>query len=249
MKSEENISYGKEPWQKLDIFLPESEKFEVFVYFHGGGLEAGDKESAKKWAEYMTKRNIAVVSAEYKKYPEAMYPEFIEDAAKAVAWVYNNINDFGTTDGIYVGGSSAGAYISMMLCFDKSYLAPYKIAPCDIDGFIHDAGQPTVHFNVLRERGLDTRRIIVDSAAPIYHVGTEESYPPMLFIVSENDMEVRYEQTLVMIAAMEHFGFSNPYVQLCIMQGKHCSYINEADENGDNLLGKIIYNYIRSIRK
>lgn len=48
------------------------------------------------------------------------------------------------------GGSSAGGYISQMLCFDKTWLSKHGIKATDISGFIHDAGQPTCHFNVLR---------------------------------------------------------------------------------------------------
>ena len=124
-------------------------------------------------------------------YPDAEYPDFIVDAAAAVAWVKNNISGYGQCDGIYVGGSSAGGYLSMMLCFDPSYLGAHGILPTDISGYVHDAGQPTAHFNVLKARGLDPRRVIIDETAPLYYVGLAKSYSPMLVIVSDNDMTNR----------------------------------------------------------
>lgn len=95
----------------------------------------------------------------------------------------------------------------MMLCFDNKYLFPYKIPEDVIKGYIHDTGQPTTHFNVLRERGIDSKRIIIDEAAPLFHIGTATDYPPMLFIFSDNDMPNRYEQTQRILSALKHFDY------------------------------------------
>ena len=77
----------------------------------------------------------------------------------------------------------------------------------DISGYVHDSGQPTAHFNVLKEKGMDFRRVIVDETAPLYFVGLEKEYPPMLFIVADQDMENRYEQTVLVLSTMDHFGY------------------------------------------
>lgn len=247
MKVLKDISYSElgHKNQVLDLYLPESDEFSVFIYFHGGGLEAGSKDKKKTLAPYLADKNIAFVSAEYRMYPEAAFPDFLRDGACAVSWVFKNIEKYGKCDKIYVGGSSAGAYISMMLCFDKKYLAPYKIAPTDIAGFIHDAGQPTSHFNVLREFGIDSRRVIVDETAPLYFVGMEESYSPMLIIVSDDDMQNRLEQTELLVSTLKHFGHENK-VTLKVMHGKHCQYVNQNDDDGNNILSKIVYEYINS---
>ena len=146
---------------------------------------------------------------------------------------------------IYIGGSSAGGYISQMLCFDSKYLGKHNLKPMDFGGFIHDAGQPTVHFNILKERGLDTRRIVVDESAMLYHIGTGTEYPPMLFIVSDGDMENRYEQTMLVISTMKHFQYKAP--DLKVMNGSHCEYVTKIDENGDSVLGQIVMEYIGKI--
>lgn len=225
--------------QKLDLYLPESEEFSVFVYFHGGGLEKGDKfcDKSREMVEYFADKNIALVSANYRMYPNAVYPEFILDAAAAVAWVFENIGEYGKCDKIYVGGSSAGAYLSMMLCFDKKWLAPYKISLSDIAGYIHDAGQPTAHFNVLRERGVDSKRVIIDETSPIYHVGNAEAYSPMLILVSTNDMENRYEQNVLLHSTMKHFGYDMSKVDFKYLEGTHCNY-------KDVKLGELVAEFI-----
>ena len=247
MKKHSNIRYGEYAENLLDLYLPDATTFSVLVYFHGGGLEAGKKDEGYIFIDYLVEKGIAVVSVEYRKYPNAHYPDFIEDAALSVAWVFENIGEYGECEGIYVGGTSAGGYLSMMLCFDSRWLGRYGIDPASITAWIHDAGQPTAHFNVLRERGIDSRRVIVDESAPIYHIGEAESYSPMLFIVSCEDMPGRYEQTMLTLSTLKHFG--HDVSELCLMHGPHCNYLHKTDGDGVSILGKMIGDYIDKNRE
>lgn len=247
MREIKNVFYAgnNDARRTLDIYLPDAEEFKVFVYFHGGGLCGGSKNGyGGKFAEYLTAHGICAVSAEYRMYPEARYPDFIEDAASAVAWVKENIDSYGRSLGIYVGGSSAGGYLSMMLCFDPKYLGAHGILPTDIAGYVHDAGQPTAHFNVLKERGIDSRRIIVDETAPLYFVGLAKSYSPMLFIYSDNDMVNRPEQTAVMLTTLRHFGYDESKISVILKNGKHCAYVDRKDEQGESEFAKMIAPFI-----
>ena len=243
MKVYQDIPYTKtgHPSQVLDLWLPEAESFPVFIYFHGGGLEAGTKD-ASACAEDYTKNGVALVSAEYRMYPEAVYPEFLRDAAAAVAWVKNHIGEYGECKGIFVGGSSAGGYITQMLCFDPKYLTPYGIDPDSLAGYVMDAGQPTTHYNVMRERGLDPRRVVIDAAAPIYHIAGGRDYAPMEILVSEKDIPNRLEQTQLLLGTMRHFGCNMDKVTYKYMAG--CSHCNYRDENGRYLLPDIVCEFI-----
>ena len=250
MRTYQNITYGKLGLeaQKLDLYLPDCDSFKTFVYFHGGGIENGDKArpAESKLAEYLADRGIACVSVNYRMYPNTKYPEFICDCAEAVAWVMKNIDKYGKSEGVFVGGSSAGGYLSMMLCFDKKWLGEYGISPSDISGYVHDAGQPTAHFNVLKYSGIDPKRVIVDETAPLYHIGTDAEYSPLLFIVSDNDMQNRYEQTMLVMSTLKHFGHSDNKVELCVMHGTHCRYVAEmANDNSDKIFGKTIEQFIK----
>ena len=241
MRKFENICYGNE---KLDLYLPENKDFDLFVYFHGGGLERGDKASRPHIFEHLVSCGVAAASVEYRKYPDARYPDFIEDAAQAVAWLKKNIAAYGKCKRIFVGGSSAGGYLSMMLCFDGRWLGKYGIDPMEIDGFVHDAGQPTKHYKVLKAQGIDNRRVIVDETAPLYHVGEAEKYPPMLFIVSDDDMENRLEQTQLMISTLRHFGHE---ASLRICHGKHVHYVKAINEDGTSPLAQMILEFISGV--
>jgi len=226
MKEFKNICYGDGsiPRQYLDVYTPEDEQpSHVLVYLHGGGLEAGSKDTPRLIYTFADS-GIAVVAPNYRMYPTARYPEFIMDAAASVAWVKNNIK----CDSIYIGGSSAGAYLAMMLCMDKRYLAPYGIDPDALSGFVFDAGQPTVHFNVMREAGFDPRKVAIDERAPIYHICEGRKYPPMLvFCCCESDIANRYEQTLLFISTLKDFGHTNVEFHLMESRYGHCGYCND----------------------
>lgn len=246
MRTIADICYQEENGQCLDLHLPDRDLFPVFVYFHGGGLDSGDKADQKALFQYMLSRGIGVVSANYRMYPHGKYPDFLEDAADAVAWVFKHMGQFGKISGIYVGGSSAGGFLSQMLCFDKSWLSKRGMKPTDIAGFIHDAGQPTCHFRVLQERGMDPRRAMIDESAPLYHVGEDESYSKMLIIVSDADILNRYEQTMLLVSTLKSFGHAD-HVKLKIMNGKHCAYVDAVNQNGENILGKMAADFIFSV--
>ena len=245
MKKIFDIYYTEEkhPMQRLRIYLPEAESFPVFVYFHGGGLVSGDRSASEESMLYLAEHGVAVASAEYRMYPDAQYPDFIEDCAAAIAWVKKNFSQYGNVEGIYAGGSSAGGYLSMMLCFDAKYLRTVGMEPTEIAGWFHDAGQPTKHFNVLKYDGEDSRRVIIDETAPLYYIGTPKEHSPMRFIVSDNDMQNRYEQTMLVLSTMKHFGYTR--FDHVVMHGTHTHYCYPCDGK-DGGLGKLVLDFIEN---
>jgi acetyl esterase/lipase len=235
----------------LNIYLPEGKtKCPVFIYFHAGALIHVDHNVGKyAFVDYLTSHGIAVVSANYHLDPiskgnrDVKFPLFIEDAAEAVAWVMNNISQYCEPDGIYVGGSSQGAYLSAMLCFDKQWLGKHDISPLDIKGFVHDAPLLTTHFSVLREKGLANNRVIIDESAPLFYVGTEKEYAPMLFVNATEDAHTRLSQTKLMVTVLKNLGHTQPKIQTALLEGTHCSYAISPDDR----FGKVIQQFIESI--
>lgn len=56
-------------------------------------------------------------------------------------------------------------------------------------------------------------------------------------------MQNRYEQTMLLISTLKHFGHSEK-IELKIMHGTHCAYINALDANGESVFGKIVKDFI-----
>ena len=66
----------------------------------------------------------------------------------------------------------------------------------------------------------------------------------MHFVVSDNDMECRYEQTMLMLATLKHFGYDSEKIGFTLAHGKHCQIDKTSDENGNNILGVMLYEFI-----
>ncbi len=251
MKSIKDIVYSTVDGEdlKFDLYTPDEGAFDIFVYFHGGGLEKGSKESGStSFVPYLAERGIATASFDYRMYPTYKYPDFLVDAANGIKYVIDHKSEWGDCRRIFVGGSSAGGYMSMMLCFDKRWYEGAGVDRERIAGYVHDAGQPTAHFNVLKFSGVDPRRVIVDDTAPLYHIGTDKEYPPMTFIVSDDDMQNRYEQTMLVLSTLKHFGHTEPKVTHTVMNGKHCKYVGRIDEeDGKSAFGKLVEAFVASI--
>ncbi|MBQ4322508.1 MAG: alpha/beta hydrolase [Clostridia bacterium] len=243
-----DLSYGEFSANRLDLYLPEQDSFDLLVYYHGGGLSGGGKEKQAHLFELLVQRGIGVASVEYRMYPDAAYPDFIEDAACSAAWIKHHIVEFGNCRRIFLGGSSAGGYLSMMLCFDPRWLGAHGLSVDDFAGFVHDAGQPTKHFNVLRAAGEDPRRLIVDETAPLYHVGTTQSYPPKLIIVSDHDLKNRYEQTLLLVSTLKHFDVPEESVVLRVFHGKHCQYLRKKEPEGNLRFVDAVAEFIKDVQ-
>lgn len=250
MRVIKNLCYSRirDEAHKIDLHLPDGECRALLVYFHGGGFVEGSRDLApmKSFAEDMTGAGIGVASAEYRMYPDAKYPDFIEDAAEAVAYAKRELLPLAKCEKLIVSGTSAGGYLSMMLCFDEKWLSKYGVSNEDITAYIHDAGQPTTHFNVLKERGDDPSAVVIDDAAPIYHVKVSE-YPTMQFIVSDNDIPGRLEQTEMMIDKLVSVGYSEHKITYTKTHGTHVWYVNSADVSGKNELAKLILPFIKRI--
>ena len=78
---------------------------------------------------------------DYRVYPEAKFPTFIEDGASAVSWTRTHIDRFGgDSSRLFLMGHSAGAYIAAMLALNHGYLEQVGMSTDDLRGFIGIAG-------------------------------------------------------------------------------------------------------------
>jgi len=185
----------------LDVYYPENKKdYATIIWFHGGGLTKGKKQIPKALMD----KGYAVIGVEYRLSPNVTAPSYIEDAAAAVSWVFNNIEKYGGNNKlIFVSGHSAGAYLGTIIVMDKSYLAKYNIDPIEIAGLISFSGQAITHFTIRKEQGIKSTQPTIDMYAPIYYVRAET--PPILLITGDREMELlgRYEENAYFFRMMK----------------------------------------------
>ena len=90
MKRLLDIAYDCGEKNKLDAYLPEGKELPIIVYFHGGGLEGGDKgdENFREIGESFADGGYGFVSVNYRLYGDgAAFPDYITDCAKAIAYI------------------------------------------------------------------------------------------------------------------------------------------------------------------
>lgn len=191
----------------LDVYYPKnSKKFATIVWFHGGGLSAGNKEIP----EALREQGFCVVAPNYRLSPHVKSPKYIEDAAAAVAWVFNNINQLGGDSSlIYLSGHSAGGYLDLMVGLDKKWLKNYHIDANRIAGLIPFSAQTITHFTIRKERGIADTQPIVDELAPLYYVRADA--PSLLLITGDRELEMlgRYEENAYLMRMMKIAGHTN----------------------------------------
>ena len=231
---QKNVNFYKDLY--MDIFYPEQEEYFTIVYFHGGGLVEGDKGDTHEFVKHLTKLGFAVATANYSLITEKQFPQCIRDAAQAVKYVKDNIK----TKGILVMGQSAGAYLTLMLCFNKEYLKEVGVDNKSIAGWISDAGQPTAHFNILRyERNLDPLLQRIDEAAPLYYVNKDTNFSHLLLTTYEYDLPNRFEQNKLLLSTLKSFNMRLD-VELVVLNGEHCHGSGTPDEDGEYELVKVL---------
>lgn len=250
IKIVKDIVYSKHKECMIDLYIPKTEgKCPVLIYFHGGGLNSGNRQDEDILLRLATEYGIAVATADYRMYPDAKFPEFIEDSAEAVKFVKEYNQKLNLFSEYYIGGISAGGYLAMMLFFDRSYLSRLDIAVEDIAGYIFDTGQPTTHFNVLAERGMDSRLVRIDDAAPIYYINKDyegkDTQPKILMLYSDNDISNRAEQNMLLYRTMFDFNYNMDKVEMKCLEGYlHGEYYGAQHEDGTYILPKFYSDFI-----
>ena len=195
---------------KLDVYYPENTTDKpVVIWFHGGGLEGGNKEIPAQLKE----KGIVVVGVNYRLLPQVTVKEILDDAAEAVAWVFRHITEYGgDTHKIVVSGHSAGGYIDMMLCLNKSWMAAYGINADDVMLYVPFSGQAISHSNVRKMQGIPPLQATIDEYAPLYWVRGD--CPPMVLICGDRELELygRYDENQYLARMMKLAGHQHTYL-------------------------------------
>jgi acetyl esterase/lipase len=137
-----DLAYGALPRERADVYLPSPSTAgprRAIVFIHGGGWNAGSKDSYRFVAAGLASAGFVVVVPNYRLHPAAKMADALQDVAAAVAWTQANGRLWGvSTDGVIVVGHSAGAHLAAMLATDGRWLAHAGAAP--LAGFAGFAG-------------------------------------------------------------------------------------------------------------
>ena len=200
---------------KLDVYYPTNETdAPVVVWFHGGGIEGGEKHIDPQ----LKNSGLVVVAANYRLLPKAPIDDILDDAAAAVAWTYKNIAKYnGSPRKIFVAGHSAGGYLLDIIGLDKRWLAKYGVDADSLAALVPFSGQCVTHYNIRKQQGIGPLQATIDQYAPLTYVRPDA--PPIVIISGDRELELfgRYEEQAYFWRMLKLVGHKD--VTLYEMQG------------------------------
>ncbi|HKS55907.1 MAG TPA: alpha/beta hydrolase [Steroidobacteraceae bacterium] len=135
-------AYGPESRQKLDIYMPKDARDRpVVVFFYGGSWTAGSRGLYRFVGAALAERGFVTVVPDYRLYPQAKFPVFVDDGALALAWVQKHAQEFGgDPHRIVLMGHSAGGHEAAFLAYDRALLEKAGAHPEWIVGLVGLSG-------------------------------------------------------------------------------------------------------------
>lgn len=222
-----DAAYGKDPMQKMDVYLVPNRTKEtpVVVLIHGGGWMAGDKKDADFMKDFLLNQGINVVNINYRlasHTPPVHYKEIMQDVDGAINYIASKAKEWKIRDSkIVFWGGSAGGHLSLLYAYRydlKNRISAVislggptklydeeswkKMKKEDLEGLLPlITGVSSTQAAVSKE---------YENASPYYATKFKPSY----LIHGEADKIVAVDQTLVLGKLLEEKGVPNRVVVL-----------------------------------
>jgi len=222
-----DISYGPggrdnllDIWRRHD--LAPGHRAPVLIQVPGGAWTVGDKRvQAYTLMSHMAELGWICVSINYCKSPRSTFPAHLMDVKRAIAWVRENIADYGgDPDFIAITGGSAGAHLASLAALtpnDPRFQPGFERADTTVQAAVpyygvydftdsdnmHELMLPFLEHFVLKARYSDDPERFAD-ASPISYVRSDA--PPFFVLHGEKDELIPSGQARAFSAALRGAG-------------------------------------------
>jgi acetyl esterase/lipase len=199
-----NIPYGNHPRQSLDLYRPAASRSELpsILFLYGGSWKDGDKADYAFAGRALARAGFLVAVADYRVFPDVAFPDFVNDAAKATAWLARNASKYGgRSERIHLVGHSAGAHIAAMIALDRRYLEAEGLTRASLGRWVGLAGPYAFYpSNVNSVKAIFAHLADEDQARPISFVDAHS--PSALLLHGTDDSIVEPMNSEKLAAAM-----------------------------------------------
>ncbi|WP_232079529.1 alpha/beta hydrolase [Mycobacterium conspicuum] len=222
-----DISYGPggrdhllDIWRRHD--LAPGSRAPVLIQVPGGAWAVGDQRvQGYTLMSHMAELGWICVSINYSKSPRCAFPRHVIDVKRAIAWVRENIADYGgDPDFIAITGGSAGGHLASLAAltpndpafqpgFESADTSVQAVAPyygvydfTDFDN-MHELMLPFLEHFVMKARYAEEPERF-KAASPISHV--HSAAPPFFVLHGEKDELVPSGQARAFTAALRQAG-------------------------------------------
>jgi acetyl esterase/lipase len=204
----QDIAYGPDPRQRLDIYAPArmNAPAPVVVFYYGGSWDSGDRQGYAFVGKALAARGFVVIIPDYRLVPNVVFPAFVQDSAAAVRWTVDNIARYGgDPHRLGLSGHSAGAYNAMMVALDQQWLKQAAVDPAVVRAVACLAGPfDFLPFDVKASRRAFGGYPDPQATQPIGFV--RPAAPPAFLAYGTKDTTVKPKNSINLAAALEAKG-------------------------------------------
>jgi acetyl esterase/lipase len=220
--SYQNVSYGSDAQQKLDVYLPanRNNKTRLLIIIHGGGWSAGDKSDFNNYITEFQNRlpGYAFANLNYRLVTKDtnFFPTQENDIASAITFLRDKSAEYKISQNFVYLGISAGAHLALLQAYKHSdILQPRGIVsffgPADLVRLYmnNENTVPDAIKNVMNATLEEDPNIFYESS-PINYVGSNSA--PTLMLHGDKDNVVPVEQAYLLRDKLQEFNVTNKLV-------------------------------------
>lgn len=223
----------------LDLYLPDATGGEitgapVLLQVHGGAWSIGKKEEqGQPLMRHLAAKGWVCVSINYRLSPRDPFPAQVIDVKRAIAWIRDNIEDYGgDPDYIAITGGSAGGHLTALAALtpgDPAYQPGFEEADTSVAvaiphyGIYDFAGSTGLRSaELMRDSFLAPRVIqkrwaddpeVFEAASPLLRIGADA--PDFFVLHGTHDSLVSVEQARMFVERLRQVsGASVVYAEL-----------------------------------
>ena len=113
----QNLAYGSQKDERLDLYLPSTTAgAPLHIFIHGGYWRALSKDDSAFAAPMFQQEGSFFAALDYTLAPNATLTQIVRQNRRAISWLFDNADNWGfDRNRIYLSGSSAGAHLAIMM--------------------------------------------------------------------------------------------------------------------------------------
>ncbi len=245
----QELKWGDKNQYFLFFKSPHKKEDKLIIYIHGGGWNSNTPKKHHFIGQKIALEGYDCVMPAYRKAPKYHYNEIINDIFQGYAEIQSFLKEKGHSySKIVIMGSSAGAHLGAILCFDQALKEEYKISKEEFAGLISLAGPlnfsrpQTLTLNILLKSLFGTKdKNLWKQGNPITKMNKLDGFKVYL-IQSRHDGLVGYEQSTDFYKKSNKLSMESELYDVTDNWNTHTAYcvgIFLKDKKSSNTLSKV----------
>ncbi len=213
-----NVSYGNDPHQVYDIYLPKNRTVDtkIMLLIHGGGWSEGDKNDMAGFKDFIRDQlpNIVVVNMNYRLADENTppHPMQINDISSVVNELLAKKNEYHIGSELGLMGVSAGGHLALLWSYEFDAKKQVKmvcsmVGPTNLadDSYVNSPNQDLR--DLIFQFGQDIE--VLKSVSPLYRA--KSTSPPTLLFYGAQDPLIPNSQGIDLNAKLEELNVTHEF--------------------------------------